>query len=580
MFPERVPVAGRHRDDRGGDGPADRAGASIGRRRDRPRPELARRRLLRRRPRRRAPPGPGRSPASWPRSPTAPSEVFAERFGRERRSTRSTPFTLGQRFDVEGYLDYHGAKLVRRFDANSYLRHQQGDGPARPRPRPGRASHGALRPRHGADPGGRASTPTRLYPPVPAGAAPRRARGPQGTPCQLRRDRQPRRPRRLPARHATRSRASHRRLPRRCGEVRCLTSPERRSAPTDPAADDRHRALHPETTRHPGRAGRQRHGAGADPVGDHDVRDADRRRGPPHGDRASGPTRFYSRYGNPTVQRLRGGHRRARGRRGGPGLRLGHGRGQRRGARAVLDGRPHRRPAPDLRRAPSCCCSRRAPASASTSRSSTAPTPEPGPRPCVPARPCCVLAETPANPRLDLVDLDELGGHRRARSRWSTRPSPRRSCSARSTTASTSSCTRPPRPSPATTTPPSAWSPAAPSSSTGCGASRSSRAPTRRPSTRMNGLRGPAHPRRAPAPADRDGPAPRRGARGPPGGRARCATRASTRTRSTTWPSARCRSPVACSPSTWPAGSRPAVASSSRPGSPSSPRRSAVRRRW
>lgn len=48
-------------------------------------------------------------------------EVFAGRFGRGVVDPMSDRFTLWQRFEVEGYLDYHGAKLVRRFDANSYL---------------------------------------------------------------------------------------------------------------------------------------------------------------------------------------------------------------------------------------------------------------------------------------------------------------------------------------------------------------------------------------------------------------------------------------------------------------------------
>ncbi len=47
--------------------------------------------------------------------------VFRDRFGREVVDSIDDHFTLWQRFDVEGYLDYHGAKLARRFDANSYL---------------------------------------------------------------------------------------------------------------------------------------------------------------------------------------------------------------------------------------------------------------------------------------------------------------------------------------------------------------------------------------------------------------------------------------------------------------------------
>lgn len=48
--------------------------------------------------------------------------VFTERFGRAvaDRSTGDR-FGLWQEFQVENYLNYHGEKLARRFDANSYL---------------------------------------------------------------------------------------------------------------------------------------------------------------------------------------------------------------------------------------------------------------------------------------------------------------------------------------------------------------------------------------------------------------------------------------------------------------------------
>jgi len=49
--------------------------------------------------------------------------VFTDRFGRELADKAATGDTLGmwQRFEVERYLEYHGTKLARRFDTNSYL---------------------------------------------------------------------------------------------------------------------------------------------------------------------------------------------------------------------------------------------------------------------------------------------------------------------------------------------------------------------------------------------------------------------------------------------------------------------------
>jgi homoserine O-acetyltransferase len=47
--------------------------------------------------------------------------VFTDRFGREIAEGEPDAVGLWQRFEVERYLDHHGAKLVRRFDANSYL---------------------------------------------------------------------------------------------------------------------------------------------------------------------------------------------------------------------------------------------------------------------------------------------------------------------------------------------------------------------------------------------------------------------------------------------------------------------------
>ena len=48
------------------------------------------------------------------------TEVFDGRFGREPVSKKEELQPWG-RYQVESYLDHHGQKLVRRFDANSFL---------------------------------------------------------------------------------------------------------------------------------------------------------------------------------------------------------------------------------------------------------------------------------------------------------------------------------------------------------------------------------------------------------------------------------------------------------------------------
>src|SRR5690606_39964563 len=55
--------------------------------------------------------------------PFLSDNAFAERFGRSvpHDAPALDGFGLWDEFEVERYLQYHGEKLVRRFDANSYL---------------------------------------------------------------------------------------------------------------------------------------------------------------------------------------------------------------------------------------------------------------------------------------------------------------------------------------------------------------------------------------------------------------------------------------------------------------------------
>ena len=86
----------------------------------RPRSGLAGRPLLRRSRRLRPPRRSGHRPRAVAQITYRSDEVFTERFGRDLVDAAAL-YGLWDRFQVESYLDYHGEKLVRRFDANSYL---------------------------------------------------------------------------------------------------------------------------------------------------------------------------------------------------------------------------------------------------------------------------------------------------------------------------------------------------------------------------------------------------------------------------------------------------------------------------
>ena len=408
-------------------------------------------------------------------------DVFTDRFGREVVEPLDGRFTMWQRFEVERYLDYHGDKLVRRFDANSYLLLTKA-----------MDLHDIGRGRGGIDAAlARIAAPVLVdrhqlrhpVPAVPAAASCVTASlGQAATPSYVELD----------------SPHGHDALPHRARPavrpVAASSSPGSRRAPLMTDADDRpthrarrrhHRAAaaarpHPGRSV-PGAAATARPGAGA--VGHVDVRHADGRRRPADGD--VGRRRpVLQPLRQPHRQRLRGRHRRAR------RARRRRGRSRRAWERSARSCSACARPAITSSPSGSCmpghsCCSRRpAPASASTSRSSTAPSPARSRPRCDPGKTVLVWGETPANPKLDVVDLAELGAIAGPMtvvdSTFATpivqqplalRRRPRRALGHQGA-------------SPGTTTPRSAWWPAAASCSTGCGGSPCSRAPTLRRTTR------------------------------------------------------------------------------------------------
>ena len=391
-------------------------------------------------------------------------EVFAERFGRKQVDPLDDRFTLWQRFEVERYLDYHGRQAGPALRRQLLPGHQQGHGPPRPRsrtrwarrgprPHPRAAAHDAHHLRHAlsALPAGDAARSRPL-----AGASPG-------------------------VHHVIDSPHGHDAFLLETEQVGDALAPfladlekQLTMTDTDDAPCRRPVAI---------RAGRGDNDTALAPIlwatttfvtptVDEGRRMATRCR----------LGALLQPLRQPHRGRLRGRHRRARGGRDRPGLRVGHGRDQRRRPGPVLVGRSHRRPAPALRRhaaavadgVPPVRHRRHVRRRHRAGRLRRGRPPRRRPRSSSPRR-----RPTHAS----TWSTSTSSARSPARSPSSTPPSPPRSASGRWTTASTWSCTRPRRPSPATTTPPSAWWPAARSSSTGSGASPCSRGPTPRRST-------------------------------------------------------------------------------------------------
>ena len=359
---------------------------------------------------------------------------------------------------------------MRRFDANSYLRDRQGDGPARRRPRPGRARGGdGAHPRAGAH--DRHHAPTCSTRPTSssrsATCSPR-----HGRPSRVRRDRQPPRPRRVPDR------------PRPGGRRRRPTSSTRsRRSTRRPVTAGRAARRVADTIAIRAGPRRDEHLARPRAVGDDRVRHADsstkpvgwRRCRAPSASTAATATRRCSGFED-AVAELEGAE---------AALAFSSGMGaiatvvlalcstgdhivaQRQiysGTQLFLQG----------------ACPRfgiDVTFVDGTEPGAFAAAVRPRDARCSSCRDAGQPAAGAGRPRRDRRD-------QRARSPWSTPRSPRRSCSGRSTTASTSCSTRRPRASPATTTRRSAWSRARRTCSTRSGRTRSCTARARRRSTR------------------------------------------------------------------------------------------------